>query len=391
MKLRIDFPVPMPLASFLLTTHAHGGHSLTLYATDGTSITTNHGDPWERAFGWASGLAKNYTHAIYTGFEGDYEIGWVRDISYTLRGCEPTPTPSSTPTASETGTPSRTPVTRTPGTPGTATSTPLIVQSPTASAVNPSATPVTPASTPTPLPTTSLVPLPTWLPTIVPSNDPVAGTWDDAVGEWQDCADSIEMENDFLGLGTFLAQFWNCTVMPVVINIQNALAGLFDWIGNTATKFFEWLGSMLGWLAGTLNNFGGSLGGAFQVILDLFALIGRFITDIFDIVGLLLSIIRHLLELFVGWIGQFIELIQTILYDWYLTTPKPIPYLPQCLSNPTASDVCAVYYILENTLLAGSVGALLIPFIVIVIDLAILMRFIIAVRNLINKGEGITA
>ncbi len=391
LRIRVDFPVPMPLQSFLMTTHAHGTHSLTLYATDDTSVAASHGDPYERDFGWASGLTKEYTHAIYSGFEGDYEIGWVRGMSYTLRGCQPTPTPSNTPTASETGTPSRTPVTRTPGPTSTASRTPLLIQSPTASLVNPSLTPVTPGATPTPLPTTSLVPLPTWLPTIVPSDDPVDGTWDDAVGEWSDCASSIEMENDFLGLGTFLAQFWNCTVMPVVINIQNALAGLFDWIGNTATKFFEWLGSMLGWLAGTLNNFGFSVGGAFQVLLDLFALIGRFITEIFDIVGLLLSIIRHLLELFIGWIEQFIELIQTILYDWYLTTPKPIPYLPQCLTNPTASDVCAVYYILENTLLAGTVGGLLIPFIVIVIDLAILMRFIITVRNLINKGEGITS
>lgn len=129
LRLRIDFPVPMPLQSLLLTTHAHGGHSLTLYASDGTSVSASHGDPWERSFGWASGLAKNYTHAIYVGYEGDYEIGWVRDLAFTLRGCAPTATPSGTPTHTPTRTPRNT---RTPNpsiTPSPSL-TPVLIESP---------------------------------------------------------------------------------------------------------------------------------------------------------------------------------------------------------------------------------------------------------------------
>lgn len=137
LHIRVDFPVPMPLESFQMTTHAHGGHSLRLYADDSTYVDAAHGDPYERAFGWPSGLTKNYTHAIYSGFEGDYEIGWVRGMSYTLRGCAPTATPTGSPTSTSTRTPrpTRTPnpsITPSPSltpvlldTPGTRTYTPL--------------------------------------------------------------------------------------------------------------------------------------------------------------------------------------------------------------------------------------------------------------------------
>lgn len=177
--LRIDFPVPMPLASFLLTTHAHGSHNLTLYASDGTSVSTAHGDPFERSFGWASGLVKNYTHAIYTGTEGDYEIGWVRDLAFTLRGCAPTATPSHTPTASDTYTPypTRTPV---PNTTATASLTPLPFASPSTNTPLPPPTstriPIYVMPTFTAPPLITLPPPPTWTQSITPSHSPTPGT-----------------------------------------------------------------------------------------------------------------------------------------------------------------------------------------------------------------------
>lgn len=325
-------------------------------------------------------------------------VAYLDNFTLQYTGTLPTPTATSTftptpvtPTQTSSPIPATatgTPRTRTATVTRTPTRTPLVIQSPTPySTVFATSTPdYDLTASPTFLPTGTLVPFPTLIATQSPPDEGPGGG---GGGSWGECGSEI-IVNSLDDLGRYLALFWNCVVMPPVLNIQNAIVGFFNWVLNTALNAFNWVGSIFGWIGGTISNLGIQLGNLLQGVLGFINLIGRFFTEVFNIVRLLIAIIRHLLELFAGWIAQFVELIQTLLYDWYLTTPRPIPGLPQCLTNPAGSDLCAVYYIIQYTLLSGTVGQLIIPFLVIVVDLFVIIRFVITVRNLLKKGEGVT-
>jgi hypothetical protein len=297
---------------------------------------------------------------------------------------EPTNTPTTTQTQSVTPTYTRTPVTRTATGTYRPSRTPVIVAS---STYHASSTPInTPNHTltlsPTLLPTTTLIPLPTWIGTQIPTPGPAP---DDPWDSISDCEAEQTVDNDFLGVGTFLARFWNCVLLPPILNIQNAIGGFFNWVLNTGSNFLTWAGSLFGWASGTISNLFISLGNILQAFLSFFDLIFRFLGEVINIIGLLIAILLHILDLGAGWVSQITNSLQTILNTWYLAPPQPVPFLPQCATNPISSQVCAFYYLIKNTILAGTVGSLLIPVGLIVIDISIVFQFILKFRDLIKQ------
>jgi hypothetical protein len=81
-----------------------------------------------------------------------------------------------------------------------------------------------------------------------------------------------------------------------------------------------------------------------------------------------------------------------IVTAWFNAAPTPIPVISslKCASDPYSSQICALYYILRNTLLSGSIGQQIIPMLTVVIDLTIILRFAKMIRNLLRSTEGIT-
>jgi hypothetical protein len=90
-------------------------------------------------------------------------------------------------------------------------------------------------------------------------------------------------------------------------------------------------------------------------------------------------------------LGDFWYRANSIVLSWNAAVPAEVPGLPRCASAPLASEVCAIYYILRYTVLSGTIGQILIPLAVIVIDMVLLFAFVQYGRAILRKIQEITS
>lgn len=91
------------------------------------------------------------------------------------------------------------------------------------------------------------------------------------------------------------------------------------------------------------------------------------------------------------WLGQTAQNVSNM-FDAFLTTPpQAIEGLPLCMTRPLESDICAIYYILDWTLLAPDTpGALIIPMLQIILAFYSFLYFVRWVFRIIRLGASIT-
>lgn len=94
----------------------------------------------------------------------------------------------------------------------------------------------------------------------------------------------------------------------------------------------------------------------------------------------------NLFNLLNGYLGQVGTAFTGTVDAWYAAPPKPIQGLPQCKTDPYSSDWCAILYILQYTVFSGTLGSLIIPLGLIVMDLAIILQFIRLGRAILARG-----
>lgn len=266
----------------------------------------------------------------------------------------PTPTPSATASI----TPTRTPLFG--GTPPFAvfpTRTPLQVGTSTPQNT-PTDLPASSTAAPPP-PTQSLVPLPTAV--IPPTTDP------------GDTNPNPVNEND---------AEWE---------ILGAIGDFFSWLQNIIFSLFDIIGQVGYWLSGTAANFVTLISNAVAGIVDFVIGVIGLLGQLLDIGRLLIQIIVRLIELLMSWIIDAVTRVGLILNGFFTAPALPIPGMPLCATDPIGSDVCAIYYILDYTLLAqGTPGQYIIPLVTIVINLFIILFFVRFVLRLIRRGESVT-
>lgn len=287
--------------------------------------------------------------------------------------CADAITPTVSPTQTATNTPTQTATfTRTPlptvtlGS-GTVTRTVIAVASPTLGATS---TPITPTAAPptlTPSPTRTLIPPPTAYQTITP--------WPTPEGTPPPLETPTPEEGEDDGENRIL----------------DAINSFGTWVQNGFNSLFDLLGQGINWAIGTANNFGTLVGNLIQAIVGLIENIFAFLGELWEIVKLLLAIVVRLVQLFFAWIGEMSARITALLTAFWQAPLAPIPGLPMCTSNPTAHDLCAIYYILDWTIFApGTPGELIIPLTLINLDIWMIIYFVRFVLKLVRKGERIT-
>jgi len=188
----------------------------------------------------------------------------------------------------------------------------------------------------------------------------------------------------------------------------------FTWFYQTVTGFLDWLFSeLLPFLFAHMRNLvamlwnlislvaGGAISGVSGTLSNLYSMLELILSALWlalsslslnllwDFVGLLFIIAKlfNILFLYLGLLQNYLVvalLKVTGLIAAYVNAP-PIapPGLPDCVATPLDSNVCAVYYIAENTLLAGTIGSLLIPTVIISVDIFILFYFVNIVRGFV--------
>jgi hypothetical protein len=162
------------------------------------------------------------------------------------------------------------------------------------------------------------------------------------------------------------------------------------WEINTTYNFSDWVNSLGPALNGHFNNLGTQIGNATAGLNQFLQVAQIFFNDIAGIAGAIASVGGGLLSRLGTYGMGMVNRALGVLGAYYGAAPTAIPYLPSCATNPLASDVCAVWWFLENTFLAGPVGRLLVPLLVIMLDLAIVFYFVRQVRNWLRKAEGVT-
>ncbi len=224
--------------------------------------------------------------------------------------------------------------------------------------------------TATPMPGQTLLPLPTAFPTfaLTPSGtgEPGGGG---TIGDGEDTCNG-----DILCIISNLIGAFMSMIGDFFTTILNIASVFFDLIVMAFRSLFDFIGMILN-LISVL----------FQIAWGLLQQLFHFLAEVWEIIKLIFSIIWKLLQLAAAWIGQLVSSLQSIFYAWYLAPAQAIPFLPQCSTNPMANDVCAVYYVLNHTFFSGSIGMLLIPMLMLLMNLAMIIYFARNVKTILSK------
>jgi hypothetical protein len=127
------------------------------------------------------------------------------------------------------------------------------------------------------------------------------------------------------------------------------------------------------------------IGNFFAPILDLIRAFLKLIEQIIELVIAGIQLIVRFVENMVAWIGQVIARINAIIQAFFSAQPVPIPGLPRCVSAPFSYDICAIYFIVEWTLMAENTpGSFITPLLLVVMGVVFVLYFIRMVLRLIN-------
>jgi hypothetical protein len=119
--------------------------------------------------------------------------------------------------------------------------------------------------------------------------------------------------------------------------------------------------------------------------------LGAGLGEALEILGFLWNIGWGLFGALIAYIAQVTTIIVGLLTAFGSAIPQPIPGLPLCMSNPTAHDLCAIYYIMDWTLFAPATpGAFIIPLVMIVMNIYIAIYFVRWVIRIVRRGESVT-
>lgn len=173
--------------------------------------------------------------------------------------------------------------------------------------------------------------------------------------------------------------------------LLSPIQNFFNWIINTFNGFFSFLRSIFDWFITAIRNIGQWISDIVRFIVDLFTAIISAINEVVTILILVVQIAVALIQTLGTWIFEAVNMVVAVLTEFFTVTATPIPGLPQCISDPTTHDMCGIVYMLDHTIWSGSVGALIVTLILIIIDVSIVFFFARKILSFLRLGETITS
>lgn len=142
-----------------------------------------------------------------------------------------------------------------------------------------------------------------------------------------------------------------------------------------------------------LSLIGGLLNIIFMVISTAITFILAVIQNIIsviEIVRLVAEIVIQIAGVVIGWFVQAIGIFFGIINTMNGAPATAVPGLPRCISAPMESQICALWYMVDWTIIAdGTPGAYLIPLIVLMIDLLIIVYVVQSIFRLVKWFQSI--
>lgn len=222
---------------------------------------------------------------------------------------------------------------------------------------------------------------------------------EDGSGGWHTCGEIITPPSSVTEIGGWIKYLWDstdkaiqCIIMPPVNAIRDFVVGAFTWFFNTTTGFVEWsFGKLLPFVIGSLQNFFAALlellrHGFGDILNGLFAQLSA----VGNIAGSIGDILTSYANTSQGYIGVAVYQVNSLVTAYNSALSTPPAGLPDCIIAPLDHELCAVFWVMENTFFSGTVGQLLVPAVCVFIDMLILLyfgnmikRFIIRLWNML--------
>lgn len=180
-------------------------------------------------------------------------------------------------------------------------------------------------------------------------------------------------------------------IADILSLLRDIIEGFFNFLRAAVEFGIALVVNIVNFLVTAFRNVIQILINLFQPLIDLIAGILRIIGELVQIVVLILQIVVGFFILLVTFAFQAVAIIVQIIGQFFAAPSTAIPGLPQCVTDPTAWQLCAAYYILDWTLWAPSTpGAIIVPLIVILVDVKIVFFFIRKIMSILNIGEKVT-
>lgn len=165
-----------------------------------------------------------------------------------------------------------------------------------------------------------------------------------------------------------------------------------NWLENAVGDLSEGIGNTLNGIGEGIANIGNGIG-------DFFGGIGGILSDALGVVQELVGTVQlgaegaiTLMGKMSGWITDSFQRIAGMITSFFGAPPTAIPGLPMCFSDPLNHDLCAIYYILDWTLLAtGTPGQFIVPLVLALMNIVIIFRAIKFILKFIKRSEDATA
>lgn len=186
------------------------------------------------------------------------------------------------------------------------------------------------------------------------------------------------------GTGVF---YWPCRLLDGILSV---IKNIVNFIVNIVTGFVDLVTNFIRWVFDTIGNVITFIRNIIELIIRLINEIFRLINEAIQIAILIVQIIVSFVTKLGGWLGQAVTLVIGFLTQFFSATPTALPGVPQCMSAPTSHDLCAIWYFLDNSVWAGSIGGLIVTLILIIIDVSVVFLFVQRVMTLLRMGESVT-
>lgn len=176
-------------------------------------------------------------------------------------------------------------------------------------------------------------------------------------------------------------------IFAAIMGVFGLVYKVVDYITCTVDTFLDGEDSVIGRFSDWFQNLAQQIDRGVQSVAGFFELAYGFIRPIWDFIVYLIEAANRLIELLgrmlnlfivlvglgLGWLFQVAQIVGGIFAQIQGAPVQPIAGLPRCISAPTESELCAIWYVLDWTLFAPQTpGEWLIPLLVLIVDLVIL-------------------
>lgn len=112
--------------------------------------------------------------------------------------------------------------------------------------------------------------------------------------------------------------------------------------------------------------------------------IGETAGDIGTVGGAITNVISNAMSLGRRYLGDFTGTVDSIVTGWRSAPVTAIPGLPRCQTDRLRSELCAIYYILEYTVLGAPLGQIVLQIAIVAVDLFIGTTFVLLARAILD-------